>query len=219
MGLGLLHARGSMRLLAVAVAIALPAMGIAACGEEDEPADSNGPAAQVESESPAATEQQDTSTGQSAPADQADTGDAEQARAGREAVEDVYSNLAAAVDASIVSADAPSREEVDAAKDDEALASLCDLMSDKAQRQTVVYARRSSGRTEIKWTCESATGLLLRRAGNAGSLKRALRAKVVGVEVQGDRATASVRVGNKISTVSLIKEDGAWKLDASPSGG
>jgi hypothetical protein len=213
MDLGLPNARRAMRLFAVMFTIAVPATGIVACGDEDDPADPNGSGAQVESES---TETQDGTTGQSAPTGRAPTGNAEQAREGRAAVEDVYSNLAAAVDASIVTADAPSRATVDAAEDDEALVGLCDLMSEKAKRQTVVYARRSSGQTEVDWTCESATGLLLRRAGNAGSLKRTLRAKVVGVDVQGDRATASVRVGRESSRVSLIKEDGVWKLDASP---
>ncbi len=208
-----------MRLSAVIFTIALPAVGMAACGDDDDPTAPNGGAAQAESESSVTAERQDAPTGQqSAPAGQASTRNAEQARAGRKAVEDVYRNLAEAVDAGIVAADAPSREMVDAAKDDEALAGLCDLMTEKAKRQTVVYAERSSGRTEIEWTCESATGLLLRRASNARSFKGTLRAKVVGVKVQGDRATASVRVGRKISSVSLIREDGAWKLDASPSG-
>src|SRR6218665_322379 len=110
------------------------------------------------------------------------------------------------------------REMLDAAKDNAALASVCDLMSEKAKRQTVVYARRSSGLAEVDWTCENATALLLRRASDAGSLKRTLRAKVVGVNAHGNRATASVRFGRTISSVALIKEDGAWKLAASPSG-
>ena len=40
------------------------------------------------------------------------------------------------------------------------------------------------------------------------------------MNVDGDRATASVRFGGKgpISTVALVKEDGEWKLAASPSG-
>jgi hypothetical protein len=210
-----------MRLSVVMLVIALPAMGIVACGDEDDPADSNGTATQVESEPSATAEKQDAPAGrQSAPAGPGETptGNAEQVRAGRETVKDVYRNLAAAVDADVVVEDAPSREMLDAAKDNEALVGLCDLMSEKAKRQTVVYAQRSSGLTEVEWTCESATGLLLRRASNARSLKRTLGAEVVGVNVQGDRATASVRVGRKISSVALIKEDGAWKLDASPSG-
>ena len=73
----------------------------------------------------------------------------------------------------------------------------------------------------MNWTCEKATGLLLRRARQSGGLKRSLRARVVGVNVEGDRATASVRFGGKgpISSVPLVKEDGEWKLAASPSGG
>jgi hypothetical protein len=219
MGLGLLQARGLMRLSAVMFVIALPAMGIVACGDEDESAGSGGTAAQVETESPATAENRDAETrDQSAPAGPTLTGNTKQARAGLEAVDGVYGNFASAVDEGILAAKVAPREMLDAAKDNAALVSVCDLMSEKAKRQTVVYAQRSSGLAKVDWTCENATALLLRRASDAGSLKRTLRAKVIGVNAEGDRATASVRFGRTISSVSLIKEDGVWKLAASPSG-
>jgi hypothetical protein len=149
------------------------------------------------------------------------TGDVEQARASADAVSGVYEDFAAAVQDGVAATDVPPRETLDAAGGNESLAGVCDVMSAQAKRQTVEYARRSAGLADVKWTCENATGLLLRRAQQSGGLQRTLRVKIVGVNADGDRATASVRFGGKgpISSISLVKEDGDWKLAATPSGG
>ena len=138
-----------------------------------------------------------------------------------ESVDKVYEGFGAAVDAGVAKTDVPAGNTLEAAEGNESLSSVCDLMSEEAKRQTIVYAKRSAGLADVEWTCEKATGLLLRRASQAGGLKKSLSAKIVGVNVKGDRATASVRFGGKgpISTVPLVKEDGEWKLAASPSGG
>jgi hypothetical protein len=149
------------------------------------------------------------------------SGDVEQAREGGASVDDVYEGFAAAVDQGIASTEVAPRDTLKAAAGNESLTRVCDLMSEQAKRQTVVYAKRSAGLADVKWNCENATGLLLRRASQAGGLKKSLRARIVGVNVGGDRATASVRFGGKgpISAIPLVKEDGDWKLAASPSGG
>jgi hypothetical protein len=149
------------------------------------------------------------------------TGDPEEARAGLEATEDVYSGFGEAVEAGISNANVAVRDTLDSASGNESLVRVCDLMSEKAREQTITYARRSAGLADVEWNCENATGLLLRRASVTGGLKRSLRAEVIGVNVEGDRATASVRFGGKgaISSIPLVKEDGEWKLGSTPSGG
>ncbi len=108
------------------------------------------------------------------------------------------------------------------AEQSESLASVCDLMSREARRRTVTYADRSAGLADVDWTCEKATALLLRRAGQSGDLDRSMRASVIGVNAVGDRATATVRFGGRngrLSTIPLVKEDGQWKLGTPPGDG
>lgn len=96
---------------------------------------------------------------------------------------------------------------------------ICDLMSEAARKQTVEYARRSSGLKE-KWTCPKAIGLLVGRSQRLGTFGRTLKAEVVGVNAEGDRATATIRFGKgPLTSVPLVKEDGEWKLGASPATG
>jgi hypothetical protein len=149
------------------------------------------------------------------------TGDVEEAREGAGAVDEIYEGFGAAVDAGAAATDVPAGNTLEAAEDNESLTEVCDLMSEQAKRQTIVYAKRSAGLADVEWTCEKATALLLRRARQSGGLERSLRAEIVGVNVEGDRATASVRFGGKgpISSVPLVKEDGEWKLAGSPPGG
>jgi hypothetical protein len=213
----------ALRFLTVTGLLAL-VLGLAACGDsgDDEPSSSGGVAMTDQATDTAATGESAKGDGAPAKSDTPSfTGDVEQARAGAVAVDDVYEGFGDAVDAGIAVADVPARDTLAKADDDESLTSVCDLMSEAAKRQTVVYAKRSSGIADVDWTCEKATALLLRRAGQAGGLKRSLRAEIVGVNVEGDRATASVRFGGKgpISTVELVKEDGEWKLAATPTGG
>lgn len=227
MGLGSLQVRLVVRsFVAVAAAMAL-AMG-AGCGGSDDEAADIGASSAVTQGTPAGDGGDGGGGGKSAEGQAgadgtgpALTGDVEQARAGAEAVDDVYEDFASAVGAGVAATDVPARQTLDTAGGNESLASVCDLMSEEAKRQTIEYARRSAGLADVKWTCENASGLLLRRARQTGGLRRTLQAEIVGVNVEGDRATASVRFGGKgpVSSISLVKEDGDWKLAATPSGG
>jgi hypothetical protein len=218
--------RRFIRLLAVASVLSLAGGGVAACGgDDDESPESGNVAGQTEGERSGKNGDGDGDSGKgdggkpaSAPAL---TGDPEEARKGVESVDKVYEGFGAAVDTGVAATDVPAGNTLEAAEGNESLTNVCDLMSTEAKRQTIVYAKRSAGLADVEWTCEKATGLLLRRARQSGGLKRSLRARVVGVNVEGDRATASVRFGGKgpISSVPLVKEDGEWKLAASPSGG
>jgi hypothetical protein len=223
MDLGNPHVLRALRGFVVAGVLSA-ALGVSACGDsDDEPQGS----AEVTAEQPADTSadkgggSKDGDSGGGSNAGPALTGDVEQAAAGAESVGDVYENFGAAVEAGVSSAKVPARETLESASGNESLSKVCDLMSEEAQKQTIVYAKRSAGLADVKWNCENATGLLLRRASQTGGLKKSLQAKIIGVNVEGDRATASVRFGGKgpISTIPLVKEDGEWKLAASPSGG
>ena len=198
-------------------------LGIVACGDsDDDPQESAGTSTSqsTDASNAAGGSRDDGSGAAGSNAGPSFSGDVEQAKAGAASVDDVYESFGAAVDAGAAVSDVPARDTLAKADGNESLTEVCELMSDEAQRQTVVYAKRSSGIADVEWTCEKATALLLRRASQSGGLKKSLRAEVVGVNVDGDRATASVRFGGKgpISTVALVKEDGEWTLAASPSG-
>jgi hypothetical protein len=92
---------------------------------------------------------------------------------------------------------------------------VCDLMTEKAQKETADYVRVKDA------TCEQAFNLLLQRSKNAGTLDETVRARVIGVNVEGDRATATVQFGPRgaATAVPLVKEDGEWKLGGSLTGG
>ena len=93
-------------------------------------------------------------------------------------------------------------------------------MTADARKEVINYVRRSSGRAH-NWTCETAVGLLVGRAQRVGKLDRLQRVKVVGVNVKGDRATATVQFGKRrgITSLPLVKEEGQWKITSSPVGG
>jgi hypothetical protein len=94
--------------------------------------------------------------------------------------------------------------------------SFCELMSEEAVAQTVHYAKVSSGIAQ-EWDCQSAIELLVIRSKRTGGFKGIENAEVIGVNAQGDRATATVRFGEGPATsISLVKEDGEWKLGSSP---
>jgi hypothetical protein len=227
MGLGSFHTQRSGGTAVFVVAGALAVGGLAACGEDDnsgEPgADTGTATTQAETGGGTPAKGSDgrgggRATPESGPAL---VGDPAQARDALDSVDGVYRDVSAAVEDGVASTDIPARQTLDDAVDNESLGNVCELMSKEAQRQTIVYAKRSAGLADVDWNCENATGLLLRRARQAGGLKRSLQAKVVGVNVEGDRATASLRFGGKgpISTVPMVREDGEWKLAAAPSGG
>lgn len=97
-------------------------------------------------------------------------------------------------------------------------AGFCDLMSEQAREQTIDYAKRSSG-IDQEWNCENSVELLVIRAKRTGGFKQTRKAKIVGVNAEGDSATATVRFGKgPLSSIPLIKEDGEWKLGASSTG-
>jgi hypothetical protein len=95
--------------------------------------------------------------------------------------------------------------------------SFCDLMSEQARAQTVSYAKASSGIAQ-EWDCESAVALLVIRSKRAGGLDALRQARVIAVNAQGERATATVRFGKDgpATSVAMVEEDGEWKLAASP---
>lgn len=94
--------------------------------------------------------------------------------------------------------------------------SFCDLMSEEAKAQTIEYAKAASG-TRQEWDCESAVELLVLRSKRTGGFKSIDDAEVIGINAQGDRAIATVRVGDGLATtIPMVREDGRWKLAASP---
>jgi len=96
---------------------------------------------------------------------------------------------------------------------------FCELMSEQARQQTADYARQASGEAG-DWDCEKAIELLVLRSKQTGGFKQVRKAEVIGVNAEGDRATASVRFGKgPIASIPLVREDGEWKLAASPAGG
>jgi len=234
MSLGSIHTLRSGRVATAATAAALAVAGLAACGGGDDDTGQQGastPGADTPTDTagaPAAGSGDGdsgagakTSGGAAQRSGPALTGDPVQARRAVDSVDGVYKDFSAAVDSGVAAVDVPARQTLDAASGNASLTSICDLMSKEAQRQTIVYARRSAGLADVQWTCENATGLLLRRARQTGGLNRSLKAEIVGMNVEGDRATASIRFGGKgpISTVPMVREDGEWKLAATPAGG
>jgi hypothetical protein len=98
-------------------------------------------------------------------------------------------------------------------------ASFCDLMSEEAVAQTIHYAKVSSG-IQQQWDCESAVDLLVIRSKRAGGFGGVRKAEVIGVNAEGDRATATVKFGGGAATsIPLVREDGEWKLAATAVGG
>ena len=96
---------------------------------------------------------------------------------------------------------------------------LCELMTPRAQRQTTRYAEVSSGIAK-DWNCELAVKQLVDRSKRTGGFKRVRNVEVLGINVAGDRATATIRFGDGPATsLPLSRHDGEWKLDSSPSGG
>jgi hypothetical protein len=147
-------------------------------------------------------------------------GDRREAAKGGESLERVYQGFGEAVAAGIGDVQVPVRKTLGNAERDESLTEICALMSDEARRQTVDYARISAGLAGVQWSCEKAVALLLRRTRQGGGLKRSLKAEVVSVNAEGDRATATVSFGDgPLTSVPLVKEGGEWKLAATPAAG
>jgi hypothetical protein len=83
---------------------------------------------------------------------------------------------------------------------------VCDSLSKQGKEQVT----ESGGRAGKRVTCES-----ILRLGFAftDTFKGARDAKVTDVQVDGNEATATVEFKRKTGDVSLVKEDGEWKLD------
>lgn len=190
------------------VALAIPAVTIGALGcggSDDEDATVGGT----------------TATTQRAGGAQAKnpTGEREQAKTGaRFVVGTAYSHLASAVAIGVAATDVTLHDTLDAADRNAGLVGFCRSMSEGAKREAISYAKQSSGLADAGWTCPKALALLLRRNQADGNLNRSLKAKVVSVNAEGNRATATIQFGGRgpLSTVPMVREDGDWKLAASP---
>jgi hypothetical protein len=84
---------------------------------------------------------------------------------------------------------------------------VCDSLSKEGKEQIV----RTTGRSGKRMSCTSVFELGFTFAGDA--FKDARDAEVTDVQVDGDEATATVKFKGKTGDVSLVKEDGDWKLD------
>jgi hypothetical protein len=84
---------------------------------------------------------------------------------------------------------------------------VCDSLSKQGKEQVT----ESGGRAGKRVTCESILRLGFVVTGD--TFKDARDAKVTDVQVDGDQATATVEYKRKTGDVSLVKEDGEWKLD------
>lgn len=189
----------------IALLCALAALGLAACGGDDEGSD---PAAEAQRQAQAEAEAKNAEV-----LEQHER--RKQAEAPSEAEQEADRTASRFYE--VLGAERRPRDKNRTTIDSSA---FCDLMSEEAREQTVEYARRSSG-IEQEWNCESAVELLVLRSKRSGGFKGARAAEVIGVNVEGDRATATVRFGKKgpASSLALVREGGEWKLAASPAGG
>lgn len=138
---------------------------------------------------------------------------AEEKKAGEKTVENVYASLAAAIEVGGAPDYLDVRSSVRSANDLPAFHRVCDGMSEAAQRDTIEYANSSARLADVKWTCESSIALLLRRSRQGGKADETAKGKVLGVNIEGNRATATVVFGSgPAQSVPLVKEKGAWKI-------
>jgi hypothetical protein len=115
-------------------------------------------------------------------------------RAARGAMEGLYASLG--------------RKTVNAAK-------FCNFLSAESIRQTVQYAKRASG-VKKKWSCRSSVAFMAERSKDLGAYGESKDVMVIGVNVEGGHATATIQEGNNpITAVPMIKENGEWKLGGS----
>jgi hypothetical protein len=187
--------------LAVAIAVLALLVGGLGCGGDDgggpTDAGSGGPGPVETGPDPAAL------GGERGPAEQPEEATPEERRV-EQSVSRFYVTLGA---------------ENSASPDSGEVGSFCRLMSKAARVQTIHYVEASAG-VRREWDCPSAVGLLVQRSRRSGALDSAEDVTVVGVNVKGERATATVRFGSDgpLTSVPLIEEDGKWKLSVVPGG-
>jgi hypothetical protein len=79
-----------------------------------------------------------------------------------------------------------------------------------ARKQREVVAR--GGGTKPRASCEQVMGVALNFVGRGKGLEDADQAQVSDVEVDGDRAVATVEFKGRSARLELRKEDGDWKV-------
>ena len=198
-------------LAAAAVLLVVVVGGIVVLSGDDEPArkTTSAPSESATATAPAARK--------AAPRRSAARREVQQKRASRATVTTAYKGLDRIARSWYAGTYANVAAGLQSAQQDEGLAQFCGLMSRDARREAVAYARATGDVGGLQWTCRSAVALLVRRANQSGTADRMLRARVVGVNLEGNRGTATVDFGKgPQSTIALVKEDGAWKLGSGP---
>lgn len=146
--------------------------------------------------------------------------DGPEERAGADAVDSAYEGLARAVEQGIMPLDASPQAAIRAAEHAAGLATVCDILSNDARERTIAYARDLAGYVDFDWTCERAIALMVRNSRLNQGLKHTLSARVIGVNVVGDSAVATLShgKGEALTTVPLVYEDGEWRIGTAPGG-
>lgn len=144
--------------------------------------------------------------------------DGPEGRAGAETVEDVNESIEGAVDEGIVPLDVDPRQALAVAQRSKLLTQACDMLSTDAKAETVQWVKELVRYDDVEWTCEKAMWVLIRNSKVNRALKASLNAEVIGVNVVGDTATATLDFGEGRPTgsVSLVKENGEWKIGSPP---
>lgn len=138
-------------------------------------------------------------------------------QAGADTVAKVYGGITDAAQAGLVPLAVDVRTGVEAAATNPRLKEICALMSSRAQQETVDYAAATARLANFDWTCEKAVALMIRRTKQTRGIKRARRVEIIGVNVQGNRARATLDFGRgPATTILLVREGGHWKLGTSP---
>lgn len=139
-------------------------------------------------------------------------------RAAARQVTGLNDNVSRALEAGVAPLQGDVRAGINSSQGVTALTDVCESMSDDARKETVQYIETTSGFGDVKWTCEKAVALLIRRAKVSSGPGRLRIGKVVAVNVEGDHATATIDYGRDrpLGSVPVVKEDGDWKIGSPP---
>jgi hypothetical protein len=100
---------------------------------------------------------------------------------------------------------------------DQTVKKVCNMLSKAALEQ--IQRTSPSLNDDPKTACRESLGVHLGRSSGGEGPQQSASAEIVGMEVDGDRATAKVIFGDgPPRSVLLVKEAGRWKLDAVPTG-